>query len=137
MIESLLARALFRGIFNKYMIGAVVIITAATAFWIQHQNLQIVKRDLAIEAQNRVLLEGAIETQENTISTLQSDFQAQIEQVKEHAAEISEIHKKTEDNRTTLSGYRSRLDRVANARPELIQKKANDSFGALLQDLAK
>lgn len=137
MIESVIARVAMRAVFNKYIIGAAVIIGAATVFWIQHQNLQIVKRDLAIEAQNRVLLETAVETQENTISTLQTEFKEQIEQVKAHTAEITEIRKETETNRTTLSGYRSRLDRVANARPELIQKKANESFGTLLNDLAK
>ena len=99
---------------SRVLIGIVVILGIACWFlWSNNQTLR----------ENNAQLNVAVQTQEETISTLQDDFANQGQQLNELTRKSQEIQ--LEMNRYLDIFKRHNLTKLAAAKPGLIEKRVN------------
>jgi hypothetical protein len=99
---------------SRILIGIVVILGIACWFlWSNNQTLR----------ENNAQLNVAVQTQEETISTLQDDFANQGQQ-------LNELTRKSQETQLEMNRYldifkRHNLTKLAAAKPGLIEKRVN------------
>ena len=99
---------------SRVLIGIVVILGIACWFlWSNNQTLR----------ENNAQLNVAVQTQEETISTLQDDFANQGQQ-------LNELTRKSQETQLEMNRYldifkRHNLTKLAAAKPGLIEKRVN------------
>ena len=99
---------------SKIFIGIIVVLSIACVWlWNENQRLR----------ENNAQLNVAVETQEETISTLQEDFATQ-------GQELTELTKRSQEAQREMNRYldifrRHNLTKLAAAKPGLIETRAN------------
>ena len=99
---------------SKVFIGIIVVLSIACVWlWNENQRLR----------ENNAQLNVAVETQEETISTLQEDFATQ-------GQELTELTKRSQEAQREMNRYldifrRHNLTKLAAAKPGLIETRAN------------
>ena len=99
---------------SKVFIGIIVVLSIACVWlWNENQRLR----------ENNAQLNVAVETQEETISTLQEDFATQ-------GQELTELTKRSQEAQREMKRYldifrRHNLTKLAAAKPGLIETRAN------------
>ena len=99
---------------SKVFIGIIVVLSIACVWlWNENQRLR----------ENNAQLNVAVETQEETISTLQEDFATQ-------GQELTELTKRSQEAQKEMNRYldifrRHNLTKLAAAKPGLIEKRVN------------
>ena len=99
---------------SKVFIGIIVVLSIACVWlWNENQRLR----------ENNAQLNVAVETQEETISTLQEDFATQ-------GQELTELTKRSQEAQREMNRYldifrRHNLTKLAAAKPGLIEIRAN------------
>ena len=99
---------------SKVFIGIIVVLSIACVWlWNESQRLR----------ENNAQLNVAVETQEETISTLQEDFATQ-------GQELTELTKRSQEAQREMNRYldifrRHNLTKLAAAKPGLIETRAN------------
>ena len=99
---------------SKVFIGIIVVLSKACVWlWNENQRLR----------ENNAQLNVAVETQEETISTLQEDFATQ-------GQELTELTKRSQEAQREMNRYldifrRHNLTKLAAAKPGLIETRAN------------
>ena len=99
---------------SKVFIGIIVVLSIACVWlWNENQRLR----------ENNAQLNVAVETQEETISTLQEDFATQ-------GQELTELTKRRQQAQREMNRYldifrRHNLTKLAAAKPGLIETRAN------------
>ena len=99
---------------SKVFIGIIVVLSIACVWlWNENQRLR----------ENNAQLNVAVETQEETISTLQEDFAIQ-------GQELTELTKRSQEAQREMNRYldifrRHNLTKLAAAKPGLIETRAN------------
>ena len=99
---------------NQFFL-ALLLVVSGLCWWLWQDNQAL--------RQNNATLEVAVQTQEETISTLQNDFALQTSQLNELALKNQETQK--EMNRYLDIFKRHNLTKLAAAKPGLIEPKAN------------
>lgn len=99
---------------NQFFL-ALLLVVSGWCYWLWQEN-QVLR-------QNNATLEVAVQTQEETISTLQNDFALQTSQLNELALKNQETQK--EMNRYLDIFKRHNLTKLAAAKPGLIEPRAN------------
>lgn len=99
---------------NQFFL-ALLLVVSGLCWWLWQDN-QVLR-------QNNATLEVAVQTQEETISTLQNDFALQTSQLNELALKNQETQK--EMNRYLDIFKRHNLTKLAAAKPGLIEPRAN------------
>ena len=99
---------------SKVFIGVIVVLSLA-CWWLWNENQRLIE--------NNAQLNVAVETQEETISTLQEDFATQGE-------ELIELTKRSQEAQREMNRYldifkRHNLTKLAAAKPGLIEKRVN------------
>ena len=106
---------------SKIFIGIIVVLSIACVWlWNENQRLR----------ENNAQLNVAVETQEETISTLQEDFATQ-------GQELTELTKRSQEAQREMNRYldifrRHNLTKLAAAKPGLIETRANKATKAML-----
>ena len=99
---------------SKVFIGIIVVLSIACVWlWNENQRLR----------ENNAQLNVAVETQEETISSLQEDFATQ-------GQELTELTKRSQEAQREMNRYldifrRHNLTKLAAAKPGLIETRAN------------
>ena len=99
---------------NQFFL-ALLLVVSGLCWWLWQDNQAL--------RQNNATLEVAVQTQEETISTLQNDFALQTSQLNELALKNQETQK--EMNRYLDIFKRHNLTKLAAAKPGLIEPRAN------------
>ena len=99
---------------NQFFL-ALLLVLSGLCWWLWQDNQAL--------RQNNATLEVAVQTQEETISTLQNDFALQTSQLNELALKNQETQK--EMNRYLDIFKRHNLTKLAAAKPGLIEPRAN------------
>ena len=99
---------------SKVFIGVIVVLSLA-CWWLWNENQWL--------KENNAQLNVAVETQEETISTLQEDFAIQ-------GQELTELTKRSQEAQREMNRYldifrRHNLTKLAAAKPGLIETRAN------------
>ena len=99
---------------SKVFIGVIVALSLA-CWWLWNENQRL--------RENNAQLNVAVETQEETISTLQEDFATQ-------GQELTELTKRSQEAQREMNRYldifrRHNLTKLAAAKPGLIETRAN------------
>ena len=99
---------------SKVFIGIIVVLSIACV-WLRNENQRL--------RENNAQLNVAVETQEETISTLQEDFATQ-------GQELTELTKRSQEAQREMNRYldifrRHNLTKLAAAKPGLIETRAN------------
>ena len=99
---------------SKVFIGIIVVLSIACA-WLLNENQRL--------RENNAQLNVAVQTQEETISTLQEDFATQ-------GQELTELTKRSQEAQREMNRYldifrRHNLTKLAAAKPGLIETRAN------------
>ena len=100
---------------SKVFIGIIVVLSIACVWlWNENQRLR----------ENNAQLNVAVETQEETISTLQEDFATQ-------GQELTELTKRSQEAQREMNRYldifkRHNLTKLAIAKPGLIEPRINN-----------
>ena len=112
---------------NQFFL-ALLLVVSGLCWWLWQDNQAL--------RQNNATLEVAVQTQEETISTLQNDFALQTSQLNELALKNQETQK--EMNRYLDIFKRHDLTKLAAAKPGLIQPRINkgtkDVFDSIEED---
>ena len=112
---------------NQFFL-ALLLVVSGLCWWLWQDNQAL--------RQNNATLEVAVQTQEETISTLQNDFALQTSQLNELALKNQETQK--EMNRYLDIFKRHNLTKLAAAKPGLIEPRANKAtkevFDGIEQD---
>ena len=99
---------------SKIFIGIIVVLSIACVWlWNENQRLR----------ENNAQLNVAVETQEETISTIQEDYPTQRQ-------ELTELTKRSQEAQSEMNRYldifrRHNLTKLAAAKPGLIETRAN------------
>lgn len=99
---------------NQFFL-ALLLVVSGLCWWLWQDNQAL--------RQNNATLEVAVQTQEETITTLQNDFALQTSQLNELALKNQETQK--EMNRYLDIFKRHNLTKLAAAKPGLIEPRAN------------
>ena len=99
---------------NQFFL-ALLLVVSGLCWWLWQDNQAL--------RQNNATLEVAVQTQEETISTLQNDFALQTSQLNELALKNQETQK--EMNRYLDIFKRHNLNKLAIAKPGLLETKVN------------
>lgn len=99
---------------NQFFL-ALLLVVSGLCWWLWQDNQAL--------RQNNATLEVAVQTQEETISTLQNDFALQTSQLNELTLKNQETQK--EMNRYLDIFKRHNLTKLAAAKPGLIEPRAN------------
>ena len=100
---------------NQFFL-ALLLVVSGLCWWLWQDNQAL--------RQNNATLEVAVQTQEETISTLQNDFALQTSQLNELALKNQETQK--EMNRYLDIFKRHNLTKLAAAKPGLIEPRINN-----------
>jgi len=112
---------------SKVLIGIILVMSLIT-FYLYNQNKTLTANNMA--------LEGAVATQEETIQSLQNDFQLQ-------TTSLLELQSKNQEIQQEMSRYldifkRHNLTKLAAAKPGLIEPRVNkgtkDVFDSIEED---
>lgn len=112
---------------SKILIGVIVVLSL-TSYLLWNQNKTLTA--------NNLVLEGAVATQEETIKSLQDDFQLQ-------TTSLLELQNRNQEIQKEMSRYldifkRHNLSKLAAAKPGLIEPRVNkgtkDVFDSIEED---
>ena len=112
---------------QQLLIG-IILVLGISSYWLYNEN--------SILKANNIALEGAVETQKETIATLQNDFAIQTEGLLSIQSRNQEIE--AEMNRYLDIFKRHNLTKLAAAKPGLIEPRVNkgtkDVFDSIEED---
>ena len=112
---------------QQLLIG-IILVLGISSYWLYNEN--------SILKANNIALEGAVETQKETIATLQNDFAVQTEGLLSIQSRNQEIE--AEMNRYLDIFKRHNLTKLAAAKPGLIEPRVNkgtkDVFDSIEED---
>lgn len=112
------------------LFSGVIIVGMAGGFYLYYKDTQA---KMATLIENSAKLESAVQTQSNTIATLQADAE-------KHAAlsrELTEQMQKAEQYKDTLISKLRKHDltKLSEQKPALIEKRINDATAKLFDEL--
>ncbi len=118
---------------NKYIIGAVLLVTVFTSAYIYY--LRTSSKIEKLEHDNQILqLEN--DSLKQAIVQIQKDYQAIIEAKESLSERTAELEKQTKNIKDTLyreNQKKKSLEELAIKKTSLIQKKVNDATGKVLE----
>jgi len=119
---------------NKFLISALaaVLLIAGFQYW-QNGKLQA-KTDVLIA--NNTVLDSAVKTQNQTITTLQTAMNNVIKNNAALAAAQQQVSEQTNQALAKLETYNGRLNNAALEKPTLIERRANAAFSDVMRQFA-
>jgi small-conductance mechanosensitive channel len=110
----------------QFWMGIIIVLSGA-CWWLWNENTTL--------KENNVKLESAVQTQEETIGTLQNDFALQTEQ-------MNVLSKQSQEAQREMSRYldifkRHNLTKLATAKPGLIETRANKATKEVFDGIEK
>ena len=111
---------------QQILIG-IIIVLGLGSYWLYNENITL--------KSNNQVLEGAVETQKETITTLQNDFASQ-------AKGLLEIQSKNQKIESEMNRYldifkRHDLTKLAAAKPDLLEIKVNKGTKNVFESIEK
>jgi hypothetical protein len=111
---------------QQLLIG-IILVLGALAYWLYNEN--------TILQANNASLEGAVATQEETIKTLENDFQLQTQQLQDMTIKSQAAMR--ELNRYTQFIQNYKLTAKILADPVEMQRKINNGTKHIMEDIEK
>lgn len=109
----------------------ILIISAASFF--AYRTIVNLKEDISILQNNNAKLNTAIDTQKQTIESIEGEVSKVIKNYRNLTKKFSDNNKRTDEIIEKLNSYRGRLKNVAVKKPKLVERSINTSTIDLMQ----
>lgn len=119
------------------MVLLAVSAAIGSVFYYQHWQINSLQNDVVILSENNTKLKSAVETQKQTVSSLEGSLFDAIQNSKALAKRLVDVDEKRQLIVEELNSYRGRLENVAFRKPTLVESRVNDAAANVLQQFDK
>lgn len=134
MIKTLLGSV--TGNLGTYIIG-VAVVAIGVYIWIQDARIKGLTEDLKEANQQVAVLDTKLQTQDQTISTMERQYNETVQGTQQLNSEVAQLREDQNEIEAQYNEYRGRLAKLSAKKPGLVERLANNAFADLMQSFAE